>query len=143
MKKHILLIGLMLTGIVSINAQSKAQLSRFADKVTTAFAAEELESLEPTNMRHGYVRLEIDNSIGEPEVERYRFSSFKTMARWFNKAENRGQAKVVLPLVKCRKGECEFSQDGGILHNHFYLVGISYGYRNKRLYVRKIQILAG
>ena len=143
MKKLILIFSLLIAGIVTVNAQSKAQLAKFADEVTTAFSLGELANLESKNMRRGYVRLVIENSIGEPESQRFRFTSFKTMARWFKKGANESQAKTVWPLVNCGKGECSFFLDGGILHNHYYLIGISYGYRNKRLYLKSIDILAG
>lgn len=143
MKKLTLLCCLLIFSIVSANAQSKAQLAKFTDEVQTAFADGKLASLESKGMRRGDVRLVIENSIGEPEVERYRFTSFKTMARWFAKNENRSQTKTIWPLVKCKRGECSFFKDGGILHNHFYLTGISYSYWNKRLYLKAIEILAG
>ena len=143
MKRLLFTTAVLIVGVMSVDAQSKAQLTKFTDEVTTAFSLEDLASLDAKSLRRGFVRLKIDNSIGEPEVEKYRFSSFKSMSRWFEKPGNNMQAKIDWPLVKCSKGECSFFRDGGILHNHFYLTGISYGYRNKRLYVRRIEILAG
>lgn len=143
MKKLTLFFFVLAISIVSVNAQSKAQLAKFTDEVTSAFAAGDMASLESKNMRRGPVRLVIENSIGEPEIERYRFTSFKTMGRWFAKPVNEFQAKTVWPLIECGKGECSFFLDGGILHNHFYLTGISFGYRNKQLYLKSIDVLAG
>ena len=143
MKKLLLIFGLLMAGFVSVSAQSNAQLTKFADEVTTAFSLGKLEGLDSKRIRRGNVRLVVANSIGEPEIERYQFSTFKAMSRWFKKGANSVPAKVAWPLVKCSKGECEFFQDGGILHNHFYLTGISYGYRNKRLYIKSIELLAG
>ena len=143
MKNLFLIFILLIAGIVSVSAPSKAQLAKFAEEVSTAFSLDELASLDSKRMRIGRVRLVIENSIGEPEIERYRFSSFKEMARWFKRPINSYEARVAWPLTECSKGECGFYLDGGILHSHFYLTGITYGYRSKRLYVKSIEIMAG
>ena len=144
MRKIFILFLLVFTGFVVARAQSRAQLGRMADQVAIAFSSEKMSSLDAKGLGRGRVRLTIENSIAEPEFERYRFPSFAAMGRWITKQEIDGfPARVAWPLVGCKKGVCNFFQDGGILHNHLYLTKVAYGYRNKRLYIRRIELLAG
>lgn len=129
----------------SANAQSQdKQARKIAVAVASAFGRGQLRTLDGKKLVRGRVKLTIENSIGEPEFEHYSFRSFSAMGNWIRKQERDGLPnKVVWPLVGCRKGVCTFFRDGGILHNQLYLKRVLYGYRNNRIYIRGVQLLAG
>lgn len=139
------LIAMIMLFFGSIQAQSQdKQAKKTGAEIARAFERGQLRKLDAKNLLSGKIKLTIENSIGEPEFERYSFSSFAAMGRWIKKQEFDGLPnKVAWPLVGCRKGVCTFFRDGGILHNQLYLKKVTYGYRNKRLFIRGIQLLAG
>lgn len=144
MRNIFILLLLVSTGFVAARAQSRSQLRRMANQVATAYSLGELRGLDTKHLRRGSVRLTIENTNIDPEFEHYRFRSFSALGRWIRKQERDGfPLKVTWPLVGCRNGTCVFFRDGGILHNQNYLTRVRYGYRNKRLYVRGIQLLVG
>ncbi len=128
-------------------AQAKSQdrqAKKIGAEIARAFERGQLRKLDTKHLLSGKVKLTIENSIGEPEFEHYSFNSFGAMGRWIKKQEIDGLPnKVAWPLVGCRKGVCTFFRDGGILHNQLYLKKVRYGYRNRRIYIRSIQLLAG
>ena len=140
----VLVIAMMVFfGEAQAQTQDK-QAKKVGAEIASAFERGQLRKLDPKNLVRGSVKLTIENSIGEPEFEYHTFRSFAAMGRWIKKREMDGLPnKVAWPLVGCRKGTCTFFRDGGILHNQLYLKKVTYGYRNKRLYIRGIQLLAG
>lgn len=139
------LVAMIMLFFGSIPAQSQdKQAKKTGAEIARAFERGQLRKLDAKNLLSGKIKLTIENSIGEPEFEYYSFSSFAAMGRWIKKQEFDGMPnKVAWPLVGCRKGVCTFFRDGGILHNQLYLKKVTYGYRNKRLFIRGIQLLAG
>jgi len=129
----------------STPAQSQdKQARKIAAAVADAFGKGQLRQIDRKKLLRGRVKLTIENSIGEPEYEHYSYRSFSAMGGWIRKQERDGLPnKVVWPLVGCRKGVCTFFRDGGILHNQLYLKKVTYGYRNGRLYISGVQLLAG
>ncbi len=134
---------IMLCGAAQAQTQDK-QAKKTGAEIAKAFERGQLRKLDVKDLLRGKVKLTIENSIGDPEFEYYSFGSFAAMGRWIKKQEFDGLPnKVAWPLVGCRKGVCTFFRDGGILHNQLYLKKVTYGYRNKRIYIRGIQLLAG
>jgi hypothetical protein len=144
MNKIIIFLMLVSVCFVTTKAQSQTNLRRMADQVSTAFSLGNMKSLDSKRLRRGQIAVTVENSGGEVEFEYYRFSSFAAVDRWLKKHEiDDLPEKIGWPLVGCKKGTCEFFQDGGISHNHLYLTKVTYGHRNNRLYVTGIQLLAG
>lgn len=139
------LVVAMMAFLGAAQAQSQdKQAKKVGAEIASAFSRGQLRKLDPKKLVRGSIRLTIENSIGEPEFEYYSFRSFAAMGSWIKKREIEGLPnKVAWPLVGCRKGTCTFFRDGGILHNQLYIKKVTYGYRNKRLYIRGIQLLAG
>lgn len=134
---------MLLIGTTHAYSQEK-QARKISAEVAKAFENGQLRKLDAKKLVSGKLRLTIENSIGEPEFEHYSFKSFTALGRWIKSQEFDGMPnKVAWPLVGCRSGVCTFHQDGGILHNQLYLTKVRYTYRNKRIYIHGIQLLAG
>jgi hypothetical protein len=97
------------------------------------------------------VRIVIENSGADiavdpnSEYERKVFKTFGEFGRWLKSQETEDGLpfRVTMPLVGCKRGLCTYNFDGGIDHNLLYLQKISYGYRNRRPYIKTIFLLAG
>jgi hypothetical protein len=166
--KHIKQLSIVIALILfivplSVQAQSsskKATIEKLEDAVSTAFGLDTLAALDAKHPNPAKVRVVIENSGADiavdpnSEYERKVFKTFGGIGQWLRSREIDSAPsedgltiklpmRLVMPLVGCKRGLCTYDFDGGIDHNHLYLQKISYGYRNRRPYIKTIFLLAG
>ncbi len=152
--KPTLIFTLLIISIASVaQAQRHSKLSgaaKICDQIATEFSLGSLRSYDSKHLINGRFKLLIEHSIydtasGGKEFESRYFRSFSAFERWMKKEERQPgfPVRIGWPLTGCRNGRCTFFEDGGISHNHVYLKRIYYGYKNKRLYIKTIQLLYG
>ncbi len=151
MKKLFIVLSIVAVSCVIVNAQSHSKnnsVARVAVEITKAFSSGSLKKLDSKRLLIGDLNLTIENSsgdIGSKEFEYKAFRSFAGLGKWLKKKEYQDGLpfRVDWPLTGCRNGHCTFFQDGGILHNHVYMTGVDFGYRNGRLYIRSVRLIYG
>jgi hypothetical protein len=136
----------------SAHAQTSSQQKTIKEIVTTFAEAYSAKSLGRLDADHPYaakVKIIIEHSISEDADNNgyavKRFATLKNAEQWLKSREREDGSpfRAVKPLVQCTSGLCTYDFDGGILHNHLYLKKISYGYLNKRPFIKTIYLYDG
>jgi len=152
--KRFLISGLLILICASTGAaQSRSQKKRIgqiAVQIAGAYEAKNLGRLDQARLIRGPVRIVIgsfafDETDETPDTVR-RFRSFKSFDQWLKNRQAKAidnPGRYVRKFAGCRKGRCEFNDDGGSLHNQLYLDEILYGYRNGRLFIKAIRLWNG
>lgn len=152
MKRLAIAVALILS-IVSfpVHAESPSKQETIEQIVKALAEAYEAKSLDKLDAGHPFsakIKIVIEHSLAEDDApDRFEIKTFRTLAqaeRWLRSKETEGlPAREARPLLRCKRGLCDYDFDGGILHNHLYLRRISYGYRNGRPYLKTIFLLDG
>ncbi|HVG20968.1 MAG TPA: cystatin domain-containing protein [Blastocatellia bacterium] len=119
-------------------------VEELAKALADAYESKSLGKLDASRPYVGRVKIDISHSL-EDKIEARRFTTLAATERWLRSREIEGglPARGVRPLLECVKGDCTYNYDDGILHNHLYLQGFSYGYRNGRPYIKLISLRDG
>jgi len=151
--KQLFVIIALILFIIPLSAQAqsrskKVTIEKLEDAFSTDFGIDLLGELDAKHSNPGRIKVVIENSGADIAVAMYERKVFKTFGqfgRWLKSQESKDGLpfRVVMPLVGCKRGICTYNFDGGIDHNHLYLQKISYGYRNRRPYIKTIFLLNG
>jgi len=148
MNRLIVLASFIVAACSFLNAQSRPRpLPGIARSVSKAYV-NGLSGLDAKRLRRGGVKVVFENTggdIGTPEFEVKRFPTFNAMERWLRSQvhEDGTPFRATGRFTGCRKQQCVFASDHGILHNHLYLKKILFGSYNGKPYVKEIHILVG
>ena len=147
--KRILTLSMLIVAACSFGqAQRHSKLrgpAKLANDVATAFSLR-LGKLDRQSLLRGRLRLTMQNWIAEPEFEFKSFRNFAAMERWMKREEHQPgfPMRTSGDKVYCRRGLCRLDLlDGQMMHHHVYLTRINYGYRNGRIYIKRLRILYG
>jgi hypothetical protein len=151
--KQLFVIIALILFIIPLSAQAQSRskketVEKLEGAFSTAFGIDLLGELDAKLSNPRRIKVVIENSGADLAVDEYERKVFKTFGqfgRWLKSQESKDgfPFRVVMPLVGCKRGICTYNFDGGIDHNHLYLQKISYGYRNRRPYIKTIFLLAG
>lgn len=126
----------------------KQPIEDLVKAVTEAYEAKTLGILDARKPYVGKVRIVIEHSDADDDdkdrFEIRRFTSLARVERWLKSRETEGRPhRNIRTEVRCAKGVCEYSLEGGINHNNVYLKKITYGFRGGCPYLKTIYLLDG
>lgn len=123
-------------------ADAKETPRAFAARVAKAFEKKQLGSLDAGTRTK--VRVTIEHSLGEgADASKTRsFTSLKSAQSWIRKETGPESRFESGRLKRCGTSNCDFTRNG-MLHNHLYLVGFSYGTSKGKYYVKRLWMLDG
>lgn len=150
MKSYLAMVIVFLSiGLAEAQSRCKKQpVKNLVEAVAESFANKTMGTLDADRPYAGRFTIRIEHSLADDnDPDRFevrRFSSFGRAERWFKSKEIEGlPGRNTRPLLKCAKGVCNYSSEGGLLHNNLYLTKITYGIRNGCPYIKAIHILDG
>lgn len=131
-------------------SSTKNKPADLAETFSEAYKAKTLADLDKKRLTGGAVTLVIEHSIAEGKdgnglIVTRRFKNFAAMDKWLKRQEREEGApfRQTKPLLRCARGRCSYSFDGGILHNNLYLHDIYYSSGSGRMLITKIKLLDG
>jgi hypothetical protein len=133
---------------LSVQAQSSSGIATI-EKLQRAFAiaytSDNLGTLDTKRQYRGKVRIVIEYPDADLKDLSKVFKTFERVGRWLKSMERQDGIpfRVTRPLIGCKRGRCTYDFDGGIDHNHLYIDKITYGYINRRPYIKTVFLLAG
>ncbi|MDT4895279.1 MAG: hypothetical protein QOH25_356 [Acidobacteriota bacterium] len=129
------------------SASSSSTIEQLAQALADAFTAKSLGRLDAERPYFGRVKIIIEHSLAEDTAkDRFEVRQVRTLEqgeRWLTSRERADSpARNSGSLQRCRKGVCTYEQVG-MLHNNLYLQKVTYGYRNRRPYIKTIYLIDG
>jgi hypothetical protein len=126
----------------------KQPIENLVKAFAEAFESKTLGRLDAQKPYSGKLRIVIEHSLADDDdKDRFEikwFNSFAQAERWFKSRETDGMpGRLTRPPLRCRKGVCTYSLEGGLSHNSLYLKKITYGTRSGCPYIKTIYLLDG
>jgi hypothetical protein len=133
-----------------VQAQSSsgiATIEKLQRAFSIAYTSDNLGTLDTKRQYRGKVRIVIEYPEADlkPIYLSKVFKTFERVGRWLKSKEREDGTpfRVTRPLIGCKRGRCTYDFDGGIDHNHLYIDKITYGFINRRPYIKTVFLLAG
>jgi hypothetical protein len=129
------------------SSPGKDALENLDKELSEAYVTKALGKLDASRPPRLKTRVVIEHSLleGKGQFVSRTFRTFEQIERWLRSKEGEDGTpfREARPLLRCRRGVCDYDFDGGILHNHLYLRRFSYAYRNGRPYIKTLYLLDG
>jgi hypothetical protein len=145
----VLALVLLASGLAEAQSKCKKQpIKTLVESFAESFSNKTMATLDKDRPYVGRFTIRIEHSLADDnDPERFevrRFSSFARAEQWFKSREIEGlPGRNTRPLLKCAKGVCSYSSEGGLLHNNLFLTKVTYGVRNGCPYIKTIYVLDG
>ena len=127
----------------SSNETSGITIDKIAKEFYTAFENRKLNKLDKMNSSFGSIKVIIENSLGEAEIERTEVKTFAAADKWIDK---RGPVKnyprTAGPPIVCKDGTCKFDSKC-CLHNQLFLDRFEYAFNDGKPYIKTIYMIDG
>lgn len=143
-----LILAFLVFSPAALGACARTTYEVFARDLASAYAANNLQTLDKKYPVSGSLQILIEHSISEEKNGATFFDthvpSFQALAALLQARQTEGlPSPAVRPLRKCANGVCSFDFLNGIQHNTLYLKEIRYNDYSQCLAVETIWFLDG